>query len=49
VASVGKRAASGLGRLVYYNTERPHRGYRNRGKRPMDTINDYLTTVRQEG
>jgi transposase InsO family protein len=35
--------------LVHYNTERPHRGYRNRGKRPMDTINDYLTLVRQEG
>ena len=35
--------------LIHYNTERPHRGYRNRGKRPMDTINDYLTLVRQEG
>ena len=35
--------------LVHYNTERPHRGYRNRGKRPMDTVNDYLTRVRQEG
>lgn len=35
--------------LVHYNTERPHRGYRNHGKRPMDTINDYLTSVRQEG
>ena len=35
--------------LTHYNTERPHRGYRNRGKRPMDTVNDYLTTVRQEG
>ena len=35
--------------LVHYNTERPHRGYRNRGKRPMDTVNDYLTLVRQEG
>lgn len=35
--------------LIHYNTERPHRGYRNRGKRPMDTINDYLTLVQQEG
>ena len=35
--------------LIHYNTERPHRGYRNRGKRPMDTVNDYLTLVRQEG
>jgi transposase InsO family protein len=35
--------------LLHYNTERPHRGYRTRGKRPMDTVNDYLTRVRQEG
>ncbi len=28
--------------LVYYNTERPHQGYRNRGKRPLDTITDYM-------
>lgn len=41
----------------HYNTERPHRGYRNMGKRPMDTIQDYLNksremehpTVRKEG
>ena len=25
--------------LVHYNTERPHQGYRNMGRRPMDTIN----------
>jgi hypothetical protein len=24
--------------LVYYNTERPHRGYRNMGKRSIETI-----------
>jgi len=24
--------------LTYYNTERPHRGYRNMGKRPIETI-----------
>jgi transposase InsO family protein len=33
--------------LTHYNTERPHLGYRNRGKRPLDTINAYLT-VSQE-
>jgi hypothetical protein len=34
---------------AHFDTERSHRGYRNRGKRPMDTINGYLTRVRQEG
>jgi transposase InsO family protein len=34
--------------LVHYNTERPHHGYRNMGKRPIDTVNAYLETVRQE-
>jgi len=24
--------------LVYYNTERPHRGYRNMGQRPVETF-----------
>jgi transposase InsO family protein len=24
--------------LVHYNTERPHQGYRNQGRRPIDTI-----------
>jgi transposase InsO family protein len=28
--------------LMEYNTQRPHQGYRNRGKRPMDVIQDYL-------
>ena len=28
--------------LVEYNTRRPHQGYRNRGRRPMDVIQDYL-------
>lgn len=28
--------------LVHYNTERPHRGYRNMGKRPIETITEYL-------
>jgi YD repeat-containing protein len=34
--------------LTYYNTERPHVGYRNQGKRPMDTVSCYLATVTQE-
>jgi transposase InsO family protein len=34
--------------LAHYNTERPHLGYRNMGKRPIDTINAYLN-VRHEG
>jgi len=33
--------------LVHYNTERPHLGYRNMGRRPLDTINAYLN-VSQE-
>ena len=28
--------------LTHYNTERPHRGYRNMGRRPIETINNYL-------
>jgi transposase InsO family protein len=28
--------------LIYYNTERTHQGYRNRGRRPMDVVQDYL-------
>ena len=28
--------------LLYYNTERPHQGYRNMGRRPMDTVNEFL-------
>ena len=35
--------------LVHYNTERPHLGYRNMGKRPIDTVNEYLETVTVEG
>lgn len=35
--------------LVHYNTERPHLGYRNNGRRPIDTINLYLSkTVKNE-
>ncbi len=28
--------------LVHYNTERPHLGYRNHGRRPLDTVTEYL-------
>jgi transposase InsO family protein len=31
--------------LTHYNTERPHLGYRNRGKRPIDTVNAYLSVM----
>ena len=35
--------------LVHYNTERPHQGYRNRGHRPIETIDQFLSTnVRNE-
>jgi len=29
--------------LVHYNTERPHLGYRNMGRRPIETIDLYLS------
>jgi transposase InsO family protein len=29
--------------LVHYNTERPHQGYRNMGRRPIETIDLYLS------
>jgi transposase InsO family protein len=35
--------------LYYYNRERPHQGYRNMGRRPIERIDDYLETVREEG
>ena len=37
--------------LIYYNTQRPHQGYRNMGRRPIETIEKYLQetkSVRQE-
>ena len=38
-------------RVAYllHNRERPHQGYRNMGRRPIDGIEDYLETVRKEG
>ena len=32
--------------LVHYNTERPHLGYRNQGRRPIETV---MSFVSQEG
>ena len=32
--------------LVHYNTERPHLGYRNMGRRPIETV---MSFVSQEG
>jgi len=35
--------------LKDYNEQRPHRGYRNMGKRPVERINEYLKNVSAEG
>jgi len=32
--------------LYHYNYERPHRGYRNMDKRPIDTIKKYMQGVK---
>jgi len=32
--------------LVHYNTERPHLGYRNQGRRPIETVMSFAS---QEG
>lgn len=29
--------------LVHYNTERPHLGYRNQGRRPIETVNMFVS------
>ena len=34
--------------LIYYNRERPHQGYRNIGRRPLEKIEEYLENVRRE-
>jgi transposase InsO family protein len=34
--------------LTHYNTERPHQGYRNLGRRPIETIQQYLDSVKEE-
>jgi len=35
--------------LKHYNCERAHQGYRNMGKRPIDTIKKFVKNVRMEG
>jgi transposase InsO family protein len=35
--------------LAYYNTERPHQGYRNQGRRPLDTVLLFTSPVSHEG
>ena len=34
--------------LKFYNEERTHQGYRNRGKRPIDTFKEFGKNVRKE-
>ncbi len=34
--------------LAHDNAERPHLGYRNHGRRPLDTITDYLDSLREK-
>jgi len=34
--------------LIYYNRERPHQGYRNMGRRPIERVDEYLGNVRKE-
>jgi transposase InsO family protein len=34
--------------LTHYNMQRPHQGYRNRGRRPIETVDLYLKSVRIE-
>lgn len=33
--------------LVFYNTQRPHLGYRNMGRKPIETIDQFCTQLRQ--
>lgn len=33
--------------LKFYNTERPHQGYRNMGRKPIETINNYILDLHQ--
>ena len=34
--------------LRFYNTERPHQGYRNMGKRPLDTVEKFVKSSRKK-
>ncbi len=31
--------------LAHYTTERPHQGYRNVGRRPIETVQQYIKSV----
>ncbi len=35
--------------LYFYNNERPHQGYRNRGKRPVDAVKEFVKIVNEDG
>ena len=35
--------------LAYCHAKRPHQGYRAIGHRPIDTIDRYLSAVKEEG
>ena len=34
--------------LRFYNTEHPHQGYRNMGKRPLDTVEKFVKSSRKK-
>ncbi|MFP6890072.1 MAG: IS481 family transposase, partial [Nitrospinota bacterium] len=34
--------------LRFYNTERPHQGYKNMGKRPVDTVEKFVKSSRKK-
>jgi hypothetical protein len=34
---------------IFYNNERPHQGYRNCGKRPVDTVKEFVKIVNEDG
>ncbi len=34
--------------LMHYNAVRPHQSYHNRGQDPIDTVNQYLDSVKRE-
>jgi len=35
--------ADGGAWLIHHNAERPHLGYRNQGRRPIETINQFVS------
>ena len=34
--------------LKFYNEERPHQGYRNMGKRSIDTVREFINVSRKK-